>query len=268
MWAAFRSFPVVLGVAVATTVTTTGVSAAAVSQPLNVAVASVLPATGTVVGVAHPVVVTFTSPVADRLAAERMLAIRSTPKRSGVYEWLNSQVVQWVPDSYWPEHSTVALSVGKRSAGFDTGPKVVGKANISAHTFTVTIDDVEASPPQALPAPHHRPHFGEEGVLPATMGKAEFPTPVGRYTVMAKDRSVIMDSSSVGIPVDDPEGYRFTVDHAVRITARGLYVHSAPWALRSLGLDNVSHGCIGLSPTDAEWYFDTVHVGDPVIVEE
>jgi lipoprotein-anchoring transpeptidase ErfK/SrfK len=45
-------------------------------------------------------------------------------------------------------------------------------------------------------------------------------------------------------------------------------VHSAPWAVNSLGFENVSHGCISLSPEDAEWYYDTVNVGDPVIVQE
>lgn len=268
MWAAVRSVLVVAGIAAEAVVAPAGVSTAALSQQQGVAVASILPAPGAVVGVAHPVVVTFRTPVVDQRIAERAIPVQTIPKMTGKYEWLDDSVVQWVPDRFWPAHSTVALSVGKRSAGFDTGPALVGVANISAHTFTVTVDGVEEGPPLALPAPHHRPHWGEDGVLPATMGKAEFPTPVGRYAVMAKDRSVVMDSSSVGVPVDDPEGYRLTVDHAVRITARGLYVHSAPWALRSLGIDNVSHGCIGLSPTDAEWYFDTVNIGDPVIVQE
>lgn len=102
----------------------------------------------------------------------------------------------------------------------------------------------------------------------ASMGKEDFPTPVGSYTVMAKDPSVVMDSSSVGVPVDSPEGYRLPVDYAVRISGRGLYVHSAPWAVRSLGVDNVSHGCISLSPADAEWYFNNVNIGDPVIVQD
>jgi hypothetical protein len=35
-----------------------------------------------------------------------------------------------------------------------------------------------------------------------------------------------------------------------------------------MGYDNVSHGCISLSPEDAEWYYDTVNVGDPVIVQD
>jgi len=104
--------------------------------------------------------------------------------------------------------------------------------------------------------------------MPASMGRPEYPTPAGSYTVLSKERSVTMDSSSVGIPVDAPDGYLLTVDYAVRITAHGLFVHSAPWAVNSLGLDNVSHGCISLSPEDAEWYYNTVNVGDPVIVQE
>jgi lipoprotein-anchoring transpeptidase ErfK/SrfK len=232
------------------------------------AIASVLPKRGEVVGVAHPVVVTFSAPVVDRRAAERTLDIKSVPAMTGKFEWLDNDVVQWVPDRYWPAHSTVALSVDRSSTDFETGPAVVGVANVSDHTFTVSIDGVESGPPAALPAPHHRPHWGEEGVFPASMGRPEYPTPVGTYTVLSKERDVVMDSSSVGIPVDAPDGYLLDVEYAVRITSRGLFVHSAPWAVNSLGHENVSHGCISLSPEDAEWYYNTVNVGDPVIVQE
>lgn len=100
------------------------------------------------------------------------------------------------------------------------------------------------------------------------MGRPEYPTPVGTYTVLAKERDVLMDSSSVGIPVDSPDGYKLDVEYAVRITRRGIFVHSAPWAVNALGHENISHGCISLSTEDAEWYFNTVNVGDPVIVQE
>ena len=245
-----------------------GPSMAAASQPYRPAIASVLPTPGEVVGVAHPVVVTFRSPVADRLAAERAIEVKSAPAMTGKFEWLDNDVVQWVPDRFWPAHSTVALSVGGRPTSIQTGPAVVGVASISDHTFTVSIDGVDAGPPSALPAPHHRPNWGQEGVFPASMGRPEYPTPVGTYTVLAKERDVTMDSSTVGIPTDAPDGYLLDVEYAVRITDRGLFVHSAPWAVNSLGYDNVSHGCISLSPEDAEWYFDTVNVGDPVIVQE
>lgn len=245
-----------------------GVSLAAANKPSEFVVASVLPIQDEVVGVAHPVVVTFSAPVANRQAAERAIAVKTAPVMTGSFEWLDNDVAQWVPDRFWPAHSTVALSVNGRSTSFKTGPAVVGIANIADHTFTVSIDGVGAGPPPALPAPHHRPHWGQEGVFPASMGRPEYPTPVGIYPVLSKERSVKMDSSSVGIPVDAPDGYLLTVDHAVRITSRGLFVHSAPWAVNELGYENVSHGCISLSPEDAEWYFNTVNVGDPVIVQE
>lgn len=268
MRAVVRCVLALTGIAVSVVPASTGVSLTAASQSNGLAIASVLPMRSEVVGVAHPVVVTFNAPVADRRAAERAIDIKSTPAMTGTFEWLENDVVQWVPDRFWPAHSTVALSVGGLSTNFQTGPAVVGVANISEHTFTVTIDGVEAGPRPPLASPHHRPHWGEEGVFPASMGRPEYPTPVGVYTVLAKERDVVMDSSSVGIPVTDPDGYLLTVDYAVRFTSRGLFVHSAPWAENSLGYDNVSHGCISLSPTDAEWYFNTVRVGDPVIVQE
>ena len=245
-----------------------GVSVAASNQSAGLAIESIQPTPDQVVGVAHPIVVTFPSPVHNRLAAERALNIESAPVMTGKYEWLGDDVVQWVPDEFWPAHSTVALSVGGRKTNVVTGPKVVGVASVADHTFTVTIDGVQAGPPTALPAPHHRPNWGQEGVFPASMGRPKYPTPVGIYTVLAKERDVTMDSSTVGIPVNSPDGYHMTVAHAVRFTRRGLFVHSAPWAVNSLGNANVSHGCISLSPEDAEWYFNTVNIGDPIIVRE
>lgn len=244
------------------------VSLAAANQVDAYPIASVLPTPGDVVGVAHPVVVTFKGPVANRPAAERAINVKTSPAMTGAFVWQGDDIVQWVPDRFWPGRTTVALSVGGLSTTLTTGPAVVGVANISEHTFTVTIDGVDAGPSPALPAPHHRPRWGEPGVFPASMGRPEYPTPVGEYTVLAKERDVVMDSSSVGIPIDDPDGYLLTVDYAVRFTSRGLFVHSAPWAVDSLGYENTSHGCVGLSLEDAEWYFNTVSVGDPVIVQE
>jgi len=269
MRAAVRSVLVVLGIAATLVAAPAGVRLVAATQPHgDFAVASVSPARGETVGVAHPVVVTFRAPVADRHAAERAVEVKSAPSMTGKFEWLDNEVVQWVPDRYWPAHTTIALSVGGQPTEFATGAVLLGVADIANHTFTVSIDGVAPDTAPRLPAPHHRVHWGEEGVLPASMGRPEFPTPVGSYSVLSKDRSVIMDSSSVGIPVDDPEGYRLDVDYAVRFSSHGLYVHSAPWAILSMGLENVSHGCVSLSPADAEWYFDHVKVGDPVIVQE
>ncbi len=229
-------------------------------------IVSLLPAEGSIVGVAHPVEVTFSRPVTDRRAAERNISIKSEPPMTGKLVWARSDVVRWVPDRFWPSHSAVSLSVGNLpTRNFETGAAVVGVANVADRTFTVTIDGV---PPSDLPAPHHRPNWGQPGVFPASMGRPKYPTPVGVYSVLAKERDIVMDSSSVGIPIDDPDGYLLDVEYAVRFTRRGLFVHSAPWAVNQMGYENTSHGCIGLSTADAEWYLNTVKVGDPIIVRE
>jgi lipoprotein-anchoring transpeptidase ErfK/SrfK len=252
------------------------VAASAVAAPIGAGqaanwsplpdIASLFPSDGAVVGVAHPVVVTFRSSVVDRRAAEQSLRIKSEPAMTGTFKWVESNVAQWVPDQFWDAHSTVKLTAGNLPAiNFEVGPAVIGVANLSDHTFTVTID---GQPPSALPAPHHRPNWGKNGVFPASMGRPEYPTPVGVYSVLSKERDVVMDSSSVGIPTDAPDGYLLDVEYAVRFTQRGLFVQSAPWAVNQMGYENGSHGCIGLSTEDAQWYFDTVNVGDPIIVQE
>lgn len=211
-------------------------------------VASIQPANGAVVGVAHPVIVTFTGPVSDRVAAERAIKITAPNHITGRFSWVGNNVVQWKPDGYWPAHSHVGVQVHALSTGFDTGDKVVGVASISQHTFTVSVN-------------------GEVlRTMPASMGKPTRPTPMGDYTALSKERTVVMDSRTIGIPLSSPEGYKITASFAVRVTWSGVYVHSAPWSVDSQGYANVSHGCINLSPDNAEWYFDTVHVGDPINV--
>lgn len=268
MRAVIRSVLAAVVVAAVIAAPSAEVQTTALVVPLDSAIESILPTGDEPVGVAHPVVVTFAGPIFDRSSAERALQISSTPEMTGKFEWLESNIVQWVPDHYWPSNSTVMLSVGAKRAQFSTGPAVIGVASLSKHTFTVTIDGDPAGPPVRLPAPHHLPHAGEEGVLLASAGREKYPTPTGKYTVLEKNRTVLMDSSSVGVPITDSSGYLMDVDYAVRITWRGIFVHSAPWAVRSMGIENTSHGCIGLIPAAAEWYFDHVKIGDPVIVEE
>ncbi|MDT5334704.1 MAG: hypothetical protein QOD90_209 [Mycobacterium sp.] len=223
----------------------TGLAAA----PGPVAVAKISPAPGQVVGVAMPVTVTFAEPVADRAAAERSFSITSPNAPQGNFVWLKNDVVQWNPSSYWPAHSTIALSVGGAKTSFDAGASVVGVADIDAHRFTVSIDGQVARD------------------MPASMGKPKHPTPVGSFTALEKQSPVIMDSRTIGIPLSDPEGYKLTVYNAVRVTWGGVYVHGAPWSVASQGNSNVSHGCINLSPDNAAWYYDQVNIGDPIIVQ-
>ena len=210
--------------------------------------AEVSPTTGEVVGVGEPVTVSFPRSIADRSAVERAITVTSPRGKAGRFQWTNDHVVQWIPSEYWPAHAHVSMLVGGEPLDIQTGAATLGVASISQHTFTVSIDGQVARE------------------MPASMGKPSRPTPVGSFTVLDRNRSVIMDSRTIGIPLSSPEGYRITAYFAERINSGGVYVHSAPWSVDSQGHANVSHGCINLSPENAEWYYNIVHVGDPVIV--
>ena len=224
-------------------------SLAAVAPSMSAAtVAAVQPINGSTVGVAHPIIVTFTSPIRDRAAAEGAITVTSPTTAAGHFQWLRDDKVQFLPDQFWPAHSRITMLAGGVPRSFETGSTVLGVGSISAHTFTVSIDGVVMRQ------------------MPASMGKPKHPTPVGSFNVLEKYKSIVMDSRTIGIPLEDPEGYKLTVADAVRITWGGVYVHSAPWSVGSQGYANVSHGCINLSPDNALWYFNQVGIGDPVII--
>lgn len=250
MYSVWRGIMAIAGSVALVMGASTGIGQAAQPTPApGFAVAAIEPADGAVVGVAYPVIVRFAGPVGDRAGAERGIHIASSGNSAGHFEWVSDDVVQWVPDGYWSPHSTISVEAHGMSTGFETGDAVLGVADISDHTFTVSVN-------------------GETlRVMPASMGKPKRPTPIGSFTALSKERKIKFDSRTIGIPLNDPEGYLLNGEYAVRVTWSGVYVHSAPWSVDSQGYSNVSHGCINLSPDNAAWYFDTVHLGDPIEVQ-
>jgi lipoprotein-anchoring transpeptidase ErfK/SrfK len=251
-----RRTTVLLGAAVAAaglvTLAPAEAGAGAAGAALPATIAAMSPAPGQTVGVAHPVTVTFAGSVRDRRAVEQSFTVRpagTDHAATGAFSWLDDRTVEWTPASFFPAHAPIGVSIGGFSTDFNTGSSVVGVADIEAHTFTVSIDGQVAR------------------TMPASMGKPKHPTPIGSFTALDKEKSVVMDSRTIGIPLSDPEGYKLTVANAVRVTWGGVYVHSAPWSVGQQGYENVSHGCINLSPDNAAWYYDQVSVGDPIIVQ-
>ena len=59
-------------------------------------------------------------------------------------------------------------------------------------------------------------------------------------------------------------GYNIEVPWSVRITFNGDYLHDAYWSVGEQGFENVSHGCVNMSPEDAEIFYKMAVPGDPV----
>lgn len=214
-------------------------------QPVVAAnpVVAISPTPGALVGIAEPVTIRFAGPVADRAAAERGISVNAL---AGMFTWKSDKVVQWTSRDRLPASSHLHVTANGVHTQFDTDPGILAEGNMTTHTFTVFA-------PGQLPRP-----------LRASMGRPGRETPEGIFPVMEKLRTVVMDSRTIGIPLDDPDGYLIRGEFAERLTPDGVFVHSAPWSVDQQGVANVSHGCINLAPDDAEWYFNTVNEGDPV----
>jgi hypothetical protein len=62
-------------------------------------------------------------------------------------------------------------------------------------------------------------------------------------------------------------GYNLLVPWSVRFTFSGDYYHDAYWSVGQQGFENVSHGCVNLSPADAETYYKLAVPGDPITIK-
>ena len=209
------------------------------------------PINGSMVGVAKPIIINFQRPIADRPMAEQAIHISSNPPVPGKFYWMSDTQVRWRPIDFWPANTTVNIDAGGAKSSFRTGESLVATIDDKAHQMTITRNGkVEKTFPVSMGRPD---------------GKHE--TKNGTYYVLEKFASIVMDSATYGVPNTSPEGYKLTVQNAVRIDNSGAFVHSAPWSVGDQGKRNVSHGCINLSPANAQWFYDNFGSGDPVVIK-
>ena len=209
------------------------------------------PLNGSMVGVAKPIIINFQRPIADRALAEQAIHISSVPPVTGRFYWTTNSQVRWRPQDFWPAGTVVNIDASGAKSSFRVGDSLVATIDDKAHQMQIMRNGKL------------------EKTFPVSMGKPDgkHETKNGTYYVLEKFPEIVMDSSTYGVPVNSPEGYKLKVQWAVRIDNSGAFVHSAPWSVGDQGKRNVSHGCINLSPDNAKWFYDNFGSGDPVVVK-
>jgi lipoprotein-anchoring transpeptidase ErfK/SrfK len=101
-----------------------------------------------------------------------------------------------------------------------------GQDNVTTH-FTIG-DEVIATADDNTKIVTVRRNGEVVRTMPTAMGKDSTPTNNGVFIVGARFTHIIMDSSTYGVPVNSPSGYRTDVSWATQISYSGIYVHSAP----------------------------------------
>ncbi|OBF52769.1 L,D-transpeptidase [Mycolicibacterium monacense] len=231
-------------------------------SPENLTMPYVLPNEGEVVGVGQPVAIRFDENITNRLAAQRAISVKTDPPVEGAFYWLSNQEVRWRPAEYWEPGTKVQVEVN--TYGVDLGDGLFGQDNVKTQ-FTVG-DQVVATADDSTKTLTVRRNGAVVKTMPISMGKNSTPTNNGTYIIGDRYSHLVMDSSTYGVPVNSPNGYRTEVDWATQMSYSGIYVHSAPWSVGSQGQSNVSHGCLNVSPSNAKWFFDNTKRGDIVEV--
>src|SRR6266498_2516703 len=200
------------------------------SASQTIAIADVTPSADETVGVGMPLTVTFDREVRNKDRVERALEVRSTKAAKGAWRWVSDQQVIFRTSRYWQPHQQVTLIA--HLAGVRDGKRV-----------------------------------RDIGISAGKGGSWMFTTTNGVHAVMRKASPVVMTSEWMGVTdPQDPRYYKLTVFDAVQISNSGEYVHSAPWSVWAQGNTNVSHGCVNVSPSFAEWFYAISQRGDIVTV--
>ncbi|WP_110802342.1 L,D-transpeptidase [Mycolicibacterium iranicum] len=231
-------------------------------SPENLTMPYVLPNDGEVVGVGQPVAIQFDENIPNRLAAQRAITVKTNPPVEGAFYWLNNREVRWRPAEYWKPGTTVEVQVN--TYGVDLGDGLFGQENV-ATSFTIG-DQMITTVDDSTKTLTVRRNGEVIKTMPVSMGKNSTPTNNGVYIVGDRRSHMVMDSSTYGVPTNSPNGYRTEVDWATQISYSGIYVHAAPWSVGSQGESNVSHGCINVSTSNGQWFYDNSKRGDIVEV--
>ncbi len=228
--------------------------------PQAVVRTTISPGDGKIVGVATSVIVEFGVKPVNGDAIAKAVSITTIPKVTGAWAWIQHDGGLWALDfrtqSYWPANTRVHVQAnvyglkfadgayGKSdvTSDFTIGRNQVVKADVNSHNLLVYRDGKKVAS------------------YPASYGKGDTPDKITRSGI-----HVVNDLLPTTLMSNPKYGYTNVLEHwAVRISDNGEFIHANPNTVNDQGNTNVSHGCVNLSAANAETYFKSALLGDPV----
>ncbi|MEU5160610.1 Ig-like domain-containing protein [Streptomyces sp. NPDC020875] len=238
-------------------------------SPGNSFIGTFTPEDGSTVGVGMPVSINFNKPIKDRKAVQSGITVTSTGGQEIVGHWFNSQRLDFRPEQYWKEGSTVTLKLALD--GVEGAPGVTG---VQQKTVTFKVGRNQVSTVDAKSKQMVIQRNGKTiRTIPISAGAAATPTYNGQMVISEKFKETRMNGATVGFggEYDIPD-----VPHAMRLSTSGTFIHGNYWGSDSVfGGQNTSHGCVGLNDKKGAndpnqpgaWFYDNSLIGDVVIVK-
>jgi len=220
-------------------------------------------ADGQVVGVAAPIIIQFDASISDKASVEKAVKVTTEPAVEGSWAWLPDEVggsrMHWRTKDYYPAGTKV--HVDAKLYGIPFGDGAFG-ASDSTLTFEIGRRQVVIAE-----ASSHRIQVLDAGGavimdFPCSYGEGDLDRNVtrsGTHVVTEKYEDFYMTNPAAGYA-------NVRERFAVRISNNGEFIHANPASSGAQGNTNVTNGCINLSESDAQQYFNSAIYGDPVEV--
>jgi lipoprotein-anchoring transpeptidase ErfK/SrfK len=253
-----QSYTVTATATAANGTTTTQTSTFRTLTPTSTFTTEILEGYGQSYGVGMPIILYFSQHITNKAAIEQALQIKTSKPVIGAWYWdepcnMAASCAYFRPRDYWPSGTTVSFT--GHLDGIEGAPGVFGNHTLT-QTFSIGPSLIAVASTRA-----HRTQIYYNGKLrynwPISSGKPGDDTPDGSYLTIEKANPVQMKGP----------GYSISVPWSVRFTFSGDYYHDAYWSVGEQGFQNVSHGCVNLSPADSETFYNLAVPGDPITIQ-
>ncbi|MFI9152186.1 Ig-like domain-containing protein [Streptomyces sp. NPDC053367] len=243
-------------------------------SPDNSFIGSFTPEDGSTVGVGMPVSINFDKAITNKVDVQKGITVTSSSGQEVVGHWFNANRLDFRPEDYWQENSTITLKLALD--GVEGADGVIG---VQQKTVTFKIGRNQVS---YVDANTKQMKVTQDGkvvkTIPISAGSPDNKTYEGQMVISEKFKETRMNGATVGFTDDDGKGEYDIKDvpHAMRLTTSGTFIHGNYWGADSVfGNVNTSHGCVGLNDTkgaddpntEAAWFYNNSIIGDVVVVQ-
>ncbi|MGV9566542.1 L,D-transpeptidase [Streptomyces sp. NPDC003480] len=231
------------------------------------------PESGSTVGVGMPVSINFDKAITDKAAVQKGITVTSSSGQEVVGHWFGANRLDFRPEQYWQEGSTVTMKLN-----LDGVQGASGIYGVQQKTVTFKIGRNQVSYVDAKTKEMKVTQDGKTvKTIPISAGAPDHTTYQGQMVISEKFTQTRMNGATVGFKDSDGKGEYDIKDvpHAMRLTSSGTFIHGNYWGSPSVfGNVNTSHGCVGLQDkkgandpsTPAAWFYNHSLVGDVVVV--
>ncbi|POX49988.1 hypothetical protein C3488_15835 [Streptomyces sp. Ru72] len=242
--------------------------------PAHSFIGNFTPDNGTTVGVGMPVSINFDKAITNKAAVQKGISVTSSSGQEVVGHWFGANRLDFRPEQYWKEGSTVTMKLNLDGVEGASGIYGVQQKTVTFKIGRNQVSYVDAKTKQMKVTQDGR----VVKTIPISAGAPDHTTYEGQMVISEKFTQTRMNGATVGFTDSDGKGEYDIKDvpHAMRLTTSGTFIHGNYWGAPSVfGNVNTSHGCVGLQDkkgandpsTPAAWFYNHSLIGDVVVVE-